>query len=66
MLFFMLAAFSTIFVVDPGPGRGGPRPRAFFGVMMAFMTVIYSIFTVPSLVAAYALRKRNHGSAQQA
>jgi hypothetical protein len=57
MLAMFVLMFSAILSI---PGRPGapPPPREFFGFMIAFMTVFQLIFTVPSLVAAYALRKR--------
>ena len=57
MLLIMVAMFSTFFFI-PDPGRGGPPPRAFFGFMIGFMSFFYLLFTIPSLVAAYALRKK--------
>ncbi|MFL6374554.1 MAG: hypothetical protein ACJ73D_07820 [Pyrinomonadaceae bacterium] len=57
MLLFVLA-FLGVFLAIPDTGRGTPPPKALFWVMMAFMTVIYTIFTIPSVVAAYALRKK--------
>jgi len=59
MMVLMLAIFSMFFFIEPGrPGGPPPPPKALFGVLMAFMSVIYLVFTLPSLIAAYALRKK--------
>ena len=59
MLAFVLAIFGAMVFIEPGrPGGPPPPPRAIFGVMMVFMTIIYGIFTTPAIVAAYALRKK--------
>ena len=57
MLVMVVLVFSAVLSI---PGRPGtpPPPREIFGFMIAFMTVFQLIFTAPSLVAAYALRKR--------
>ena len=56
MLVMMIAMFSAILFADPGRGSG--PPRAFFWIMIAFFTVFYLLFTIPSIIAAYGLR--NH------
>jgi hypothetical protein len=58
MLLMMAAMFAAMmFSIQPPPGQP-PFPKAMFGFMIAFMTVFQLIFTTPSLVAAYALRKK--------
>ena len=58
MLLLMAAFFlSIIFSIPTRPGEPGP-PRAIFGVMIAFITVIQLVFTTPSIVASYALRNK--------
>ncbi|HYJ91571.1 MAG TPA: hypothetical protein VEV84_09700 [Pyrinomonadaceae bacterium] len=52
ILLFVIAMFWAMLNNGPGP------PREFFGVMMAFMTVFYSLFMVPSIIAGYALLKK--------
>lgn len=46
-----------VLFIPPEPGKPEP-PREFFGIMIAFMTFFQLAFTVPSIVAAYALLKR--------
>lgn len=58
MMLLMAAFFLTfMFSIPTRPGEPAP-PTAIFGVMIAFMTVVQLIFTTPSLVASYALRKK--------
>ncbi|MBV9242749.1 MAG: hypothetical protein JO314_12160, partial [Acidobacteria bacterium] len=58
MLLFIAAMFAVMmFSIEPPPGQP-PFPKAMFGVMIGFMTFIQLIFTIPSIVAAYALRKK--------
>src|SRR5262249_22964985 len=52
-----IVGVSTIFFIDPQPGEP-PPPKALFGFMMAFFSVFYLVFSLPSIVAAYALRKK--------
>src|SRR5262245_2540251 len=51
----MLAFMTVMFAAIPGPGA---PPPAFMAVMWIFMGGLYSLMTVPSLVAGYALLKR--------
>ena len=57
MLLFMVAIFSTVIFLPPEPGRPAP-PTGIFAVMIAFVSIFYLAFTIPSLVAAYGLLKR--------
>jgi len=58
MLLIMAAFFLTfMFSIPTRPGVPGP-PAAMFIVMIAFVSVIQLIFTTPSVVAFYALRKK--------
>ena len=57
MLLMMVLLFGAMLSIPGRPG-GPPPPRAFFGMMIAFFSVFYLIFTIPSIVAAYALRKK--------
>lgn len=57
MLALMVAMFSMVFFIPIEPGDPAP-PRAFFGVMIAFVSVFYLAFTVPAIVASYALLKK--------
>ena len=57
MLLFMAAIFSIVFFIPEEPGKPEP-PREFFAIMIAFVSVFYLIFTLPSVVAGYALLKR--------
>jgi len=52
ILLFMIVMFWIMLSNGPGP------PREFFSMMITFMTVFYSIFMVPSIVAGYALLKK--------
>jgi hypothetical protein len=55
IILFMIAMFSALFFGTPGDP--GP-PAGFFVVMMAFLSIIYSLFALPSLIAGYALLKK--------
>jgi hypothetical protein len=57
MLALMVAMFSMVFFIPVEPGDPGP-PTAFFGIMIAFVSVFYLAFTAPAIVAAYALLKK--------
>ncbi|MEO6051328.1 MAG: hypothetical protein ABIP78_08355, partial [Pyrinomonadaceae bacterium] len=57
MLLFIAAIFSLVIFSPTEPGNPGP-PKEFFGMMIAFMTIFQFLFTVPSIVAGYALLKR--------
>lgn len=54
MMMVMMAFFLSI----PDNGRGGPPPREMFVVMFGFISLIYVAFAVPSIIAAYGLRKK--------
>jgi hypothetical protein len=60
-LFWMLMMTAMFFfffrAIADQPGKGAPSPE-FFLIFISFMLVFQLIFTVPSLVAAYALLKR--------
>ena len=56
ILVFMFAIFSTLFWDRPGDPAG--PPPAFFAVMIAFITIFYGIFMLPSIIAGYALLKK--------
>jgi hypothetical protein len=56
MLLMMAAFFSVIFFIPDDPGQPGP-PKALFGVMIGMMTVFQMAFTLPSVIAGYALLK---------
>lgn len=58
MLIMIVAIFSVFLFVPIEPGKPGPPPKAFFGVMIAFMTVFQLLFAAPSMIAAYGLLKR--------
>jgi hypothetical protein len=56
MMVMMMAFF---FAMPFEPGRGAPPPpKAFFLVMFGFMFVFYMAFAIPSVIAAYGLRKK--------
>ncbi len=57
MMLLMAVMFYLMFSFSLRPGDPQP-PLAMFGVMFAFMFVIQMLFTVPSLIAAYAMLKR--------
>lgn len=57
-LLLMLAWFYFIFDAIPTrPGDPAP-PMAFFGFFFAFMTIFQLIFTIPAVVAGWAVLKR--------
>ncbi|MFN0278623.1 MAG: hypothetical protein ACKVRN_08475 [Pyrinomonadaceae bacterium] len=56
MLLFMAAIFSFMLFIPEEPGA--KLPGGFFAIMIAFFSVFYLAFTLPSVVAAYALLKR--------
>jgi hypothetical protein len=56
MMMVMMAVF---FSVPFEPGRGAPPPpKEMFIFMFGFMFVFYMAFAVPSVIAAYGLRKK--------
>lgn len=57
MLALMAAMFSVFFFIEPPPGQP-PPPRAFFAGMIIFFSIFYLLFTLPSVIAAYALLKK--------
>ena len=57
MLFVMAAFFSMIFFIPIEPGKPGP-PKEFFAMMIGFFSIFYLFFTVPSVIAGYALLTR--------
>lgn len=57
ILLMMAAMFSMMFFIPPTPGDPGP-PKAFFAMMIGFMSIFYLAFTVPSVVAGYGVLKR--------
>jgi hypothetical protein len=54
---FMGVMFSSIFAQTARMGGEGPPP-AFFAGIMIFAGLINAAFTIPSVIAAYALLKR--------
>ena len=50
----MIVMFSTL----PDSTRGNPPPPAFFVVMAVFMLAFALVWSIPSMIAAYALLKR--------
>lgn len=52
----MMAAMFLVFGMSGPPNR--PGPPFFFAFMFGFMAVMYSIFALPSIIAAYAMLKK--------
>jgi hypothetical protein len=50
----MIVLFSTL----PDSTRGNPPPPAFFVMMAVFMLVFTLVWSIPSMIAAYALLKK--------
>ena len=57
LLALMMMVMMVIFSQPFGPGRGGP-PTGMFIFMFGFISLIYIGFAVPSVIAAYGLRKK--------
>jgi hypothetical protein len=54
----MIGMMALFFSMPFDPGRGTPPPKELVGVMLAFMFVFYMAFALPSVIAAYGLRKK--------
>ena len=55
----MLGMMAVFFAVPFEPGRGAPPPpKALFAVVFGFISIIYIAFALPSVFAAYGLRKK--------